>query len=354
VSALEALTRADTLAAEGFFALGRAYEAAGDSGAALRAYRAASDRDALRFRAPSAFNEVVRRVAARHGATVVDVEARFRAEAPGGIIGEEHMLEHLHPTVDGYFLLSDAFYEALLQAPPFAGMEGRPLRGGLARSLVRLSPADSLVGVLRLRQLMASWPFQPPDAPRPRPEDLLPPDTPEARMAHDLFLGRRQWFEGNEVLAATLEEGGRAEEARRTLEAMLQAYPMLPQAHLSLAGFHTRQGELDQAVHYFEGAIARGERTGNALGLLGAIELQRGMQARAAGDPAGRDRIDRARELLERSRGQNPRNPQTLYNLSGAYAQLGRYDDARSTAEALLRVQPDHTGGRQLLASLPR
>jgi tetratricopeptide (TPR) repeat protein len=297
---------------------------------------------------------VVRRVAARHGATVVDVEARFRAEAPGGIIGQEHMLEHLHPSVDGYFLLSDAFYEALLQAPPFAGMEGRPLRGGLARGLVRLSPADSLVGVLRLRQLMASWPFQPPDAPRPRPEDLLPPDTPEARMAHDLFQGRRQWLEGNEALAVTLEQEGRAEEAGRTLEAMLQAYPMLPESHLALAGFHTRRGDLDRAVAYFEGAIARGEQSGNALGLLGAIELQRGIQGRAAGDPVGRDRIDRARDLLERSRRQNPRNPQTLYNLSGAYAQLGRYDDARGTAEALLRLQPDHPGGRQLLASLPR
>jgi len=358
-AALEALTRADTLAAEGFFALGRAYEAAGDTAAALRAYRAASDRDALRFRAPTAFNDVIRRVATAHGATVVDVDARFRREAPGGVIGEAHMLEHLHPTVDGYFLIADAFYEALLEAgtagrAPFAGLDARPIRGGQARGAVRLSPADSLVGVLRLRQLLAGWPFAPPDAPRPRPEDLLPADSPEARIALDLIRQRKEWLQGNEELAALLEEDGRIEEARRTREAMLLAYPMLPEAHLSLAGFHTRFGDLDRAVHYYEGAIARGDRSGNALGLLGAIVLQRGMTARAAGDAAAADHLERARDLLDRARRQNPRNPQTLYNLSGAYAQLGRYDESRRTAEALLQLQPNHPGGRQLLASLPR
>src|SRR5690606_25356013 len=94
---LEVLVAEDTLAADGFYALGRAHEAAGDTASALRAYVAARDRDALRFRAPEVFNQVIREVAARHGAAVVDAQAAFRRAAPGGIIGKEHMLEHLHP-----------------------------------------------------------------------------------------------------------------------------------------------------------------------------------------------------------------------------------------------------------------
>ena len=74
--------------------------------------------------------------------------------------------------------------------------------------------------------------------------------------------------------------------------------------------------------------------------MLGAIALERGNTAEAI-------------DLLERSRDLDPVNPQTLYNLSGAYALSRRYADARRTATALLALYPSHTGGQQLLASLP-
>ena len=56
---------------------------------------------------------------------------------------------------------------------------------------------------------------------------------------------------------------------------------------------------------------------------------------------------------LERARRLAPQNAQTLYNLSGAYALTNRFNDARSTLNALFQVDPDHAAGRQLQASLP-
>ena len=352
--AFSELTRIDTLAADGFHGLGRALEAAGDPAGALRAFRAASDRDALRFRAPSAFNDIIREVAVSHGATVVDVEARFRRQAPAGIIGNDEMLEHLHPTVDGYFLLSDAFYDALLASPLLANDEVRPVTADVARGRVLLTPADSLVGVWRVRQLMTAWPFRPAGAPAARLEDSIELDSPEARVALDLYRARKNWLEATEDLATELERGGRVREAIRTREAMIQGYPMLPSPYLGLAALHTRQRDLDRAMPLYQAAIDRGEKSGNSHGLLGALVLERGMQAAERGDrPAAREHFARARDLLVAARRHNPRNPQTLYNLSGAYAQLGEFAEARRTAEALLQLQPSHAGGRQLLASLP-
>jgi tetratricopeptide (TPR) repeat protein len=355
VAILQQITRTDTVAAVGFHALGRAYETAGDTAAARRAFRAASDRDALRFRAPTAFNEVIREVATAHGATVVDVEARFRQDAPGGTIGREHMLEHLHPTVDGYFLISDAFYHALLASPLLAGEPGEVVATSTARGRVRLTPADSLAGVLRVRQLMAGWPFAPMGTPLPPVGVGVSADTPEARVALELLGGRKNWLEATEDLASELERDGRVGEAIRTREAMILSYPMLPQPHVGLAGLYTRRRDLDLAALHYRAAIARGDRSGNAHGLLGAIVLERGMQAAESGDmETARAAFDHARQLLEGARQLNPRSAQNLYNLSGAYAQLGRFDDARRTAEAVLQVQPGHAGALQLLASLPR
>lgn len=354
IAALEAATRRDDLAAEAFFWLGRAYEAAGRPEDARRAYRDASDRDALRFRAPSSFNAIVREVAAAHGATVVDVEAYFRAAAPRGLIGREHMLEHLHPTVEGYALITDAFYDALLASPLLAGSGARRLTPEEGRRLARLTPADSLLGMIRLRQLMAGWPFAPPGAQPPDPAEGLDLTQPEARLALALYRNEKGWLEATAELAQTYEREGRVADAIRTHEAMVQAYPMLALTHLGLAATLVRAGDLDRAAAAYRAAIERGETSGTARGLLGAIELERGMRAARMGEhQRAREQFERARELLEGARAQNPRNPQTLYNLSGAYAQLGRFDEARRTVEALLRLQPEHPGGRQLLASLP-
>ncbi|MCE3285299.1 MAG: hypothetical protein K0R70_1555, partial [Steroidobacteraceae bacterium] len=77
---------------------------------ALNEYTAAKDLDGLRFRAPESFDTVIRDVAERQGATVVDVRGALADVARDGIVGADLMLEHVHPNVEGYFRLASAFY----------------------------------------------------------------------------------------------------------------------------------------------------------------------------------------------------------------------------------------------------
>ena len=58
--ALQAAVRIDSTAADAFFALARCAEARGDVAGARAAYRAARDRDQLRFRAPEDVNRIIR------------------------------------------------------------------------------------------------------------------------------------------------------------------------------------------------------------------------------------------------------------------------------------------------------
>ena len=329
--------RMDSLAAGAFYAFARVAEAAGDTAAAREAFVAARDRDALRFRAPEAFNTIIREVAADHGAIVVDAQAALRRAAPGGTIGAEHMLEHLHPTVDGYFLLADAFYDALREAGAI-GAWSRPVTAAAARRDLPLTPADSLVGILRIRRLTSFWPFVPREQSVPR-ADTLTVRTGFDHIVQGLYTDAVPWLEATGELATYYEQAGDLARAIQAREAVVAAYPMFAQPYLGLAGVYLRANRLDEAERSFQDAAARDPRDAAPHVMLGAVAIRRGDVAQAI------DRFERARTL-------DPKNAQALYNLGVAYVFARRLDEARATVEALLRIQPSHPQGRALLASL--
>ncbi|MDQ6830783.1 MAG: SGNH/GDSL hydrolase family protein, partial [Gemmatimonadota bacterium] len=120
--ALDMAIRLDSTGADAFYALGKVFDARGDTVRARSAYRNAKELDQLRFRAPEAMNAIIREEAARHGATVVETQQALERASPGGVIGKGVMLEHLHPNLDGYFIIAGAFYETMQQL----GMVGGP------------------------------------------------------------------------------------------------------------------------------------------------------------------------------------------------------------------------------------
>ena len=330
--------RLDSLAADGFYALARVEEALGDTAAAREAFGAARDRDALRFRASEAVNAVIRDAAAAHGATVVEAEARIRGEAPGGTIGAEHMLEHLHPTIDGYFLIADAFYDALREAGAI-GDWSRAVPDDLARRDLPLTPADSLVGLLRVRRMMGYWPFVPAGSPARR-GDTLTVRTPFDRIVQALYTGEAPWLDATGELAAVYEQQGDLEGALKARRAVVSAYPMFGQPYLGLGGVYFRAGRLGEAADAFRMAADREPRSPDPLAMLGAVEARRGNLPRAIG-------------YYEQARALAPGNAQVLSSLGVAYASAQRFAEAREAAEAVLRLQPGNPQARAFLASLP-
>ena len=328
VAALRTLARQDTLAADAPFALGRALLAQGDTAAAAVQHRRARDLDALRFRAPTAFNAVIRRVAARRGAVVVETEAAFQRASPGGVVGRSLMLEHLHPNLDGYALLADTFLDALI-AEGAAGPQQRPVPPG--RSLTLITPMDSLAGLIRIELLTRSWPF--------RADELLPVDLgtvpPYVAQQAQAVLTGADWLPTATSLATWYTEQGDVRNARTAYHAVAQAYPFLGAAYVAWGNFEMAQvtsgadpSRLDDAVNLYEVALAVDPAEAQASMMLGALRLQ-------AGDAAG------AVPLLEQAAAGPSPPTQALYNLAGAYATLGRWDDAGRIAARLTASNPD-------------
>ncbi|MGD2112093.1 MAG: SGNH/GDSL hydrolase family protein [Gammaproteobacteria bacterium] len=204
--ALEAAVAIDDGAALAHFRLGRLYEALGDPAAAREAYLRARDRDQLRFRAPQHFNAVIREVAGRHRARVVEVEARLRAEAGDGIIGRDLMLEHLHPNLRGYFLLADAYYRALLDSG-IAGPVMTAVSETQAWQAVPVTLVDRLNARFQILRLTSDWPFPAQQAARFR---IPRQPTRAERIAYQLFLDRIEWAQAMRQLLDHYRQEGDA------------------------------------------------------------------------------------------------------------------------------------------------
>ena len=219
-TSLEEALALDDGAASVHFALGRLFANQGDYAAARLAYLEARDRDQLRFRAPQSFNRIIRAVAAEQGARVVEVEASLLDHAAHGIIGNELMLEHLHPNLGGYFLLADAYYQALLD-DAIAGPAVQRVSREQAWSERPVTAVDLQKADYEIMRLTADWPFQR-DATPPR----YPPRNSEIeQLAYSLFTRETNWLNATEQLQAYYLQRLDTLASARVAISLADAYP---------------------------------------------------------------------------------------------------------------------------------
>lgn len=198
-----------------FFAAAKKHEERGHVEEALRFYLAASDHDEIRFRAPHRFNDLIRAAANKNGSVLVDINGTFRRVSDDGTIGYNLMLEHLHPNLEGYFLMADAFYEALCENPPLGPCVHRVDRETAWRE-IPVTEVDRIYGEYRILALTADWPFT------DQPEKFrLPPATSRVEeIAQSYFHGRYDWAD---AMHSLLDHYRRTDDEKATLVALLLA-----------------------------------------------------------------------------------------------------------------------------------
>ena len=219
-TSLEQALALDNSAASVHFALGRLFENQGEYAAARLAYLEARDRDQLRFRAPQSFNRIIRAVATEQGAQVVEVEASLLDHAAHGIIGNELMLEHLHPNLGGYFLLADAYYQALLD-DGIAGPAVQLVSREQAWSELPVTAVDLQKADYEIMHLTADWPFQRSPT-RPR----YPARNSEIeQLAYSLFTRGTTWSSATQQLQSYYLQRQDTLAAARVAVLLADAYP---------------------------------------------------------------------------------------------------------------------------------
>ncbi|WP_353719328.1 SGNH/GDSL hydrolase family protein [Dyadobacter sp. 676] len=210
----------------------------------------AKELDALRFRAPEAFNQIINEIARTHkGVTLVDVRGLFEAHSTGSILGRETLLEHVHPNLQGYALFSEAFYQSmrktgLLPASP------REMTLAALRAQMPVTIMDSLKGEYEIMILKEGWPFN-----VPMPAEEKREKTVEEQLAGALVVKQISWRDAMERLrrhyAAKRDTAGML----RVAEALALDDPLNP-SRFEIAGKLAAALDLnDRAVHYLAKAF---------------------------------------------------------------------------------------------------
>ena len=190
------LNKVDSTYALTHYYLGRIAYKAGKFSEAKAYFRNASELDALRFRGPEQMNEIIRKKAGKFkNVLLVDTKKTFEANSPHGIIGNELILEHLHPNLKGYFLISVAFYDALKASKLLSKEWGNEIQPEKIYRELPLTKVDSLYGLYGTWFLKEGWPFN-----EPIPVEEKRERTFEEKLAGGLVTRQVKWGEAMNAL----------------------------------------------------------------------------------------------------------------------------------------------------------
>jgi tetratricopeptide (TPR) repeat protein len=289
-------------------------------------YYYAKDLDALRFRATEEFNQIIHQIAKKYQVKVVPLRSYFEKASPNGFIGNNLMLEHLHPNIDGYFLMAEAFYETM-RRNGFITDKWPERNFQIFRKKWGYTELDSLYGNLRIRILKGGWPFEPKEAPNKALLNYIPISKADS-------LAVKVWMEDDFNLERAHFEMAKYYETQRyylqafhEYRALICLTPYNASPYLNAADMLIKIGRLEEALPILLKSLPL-ENTHFANKWVGQILLQQ-------------SRVKESIGYLEEALKLNARDPQLLYNLSGAYALDGQYKKATGTLDKLMAIQPN-------------
>ena len=157
---------------------------------ARQQYIYAKDLDMLRFRAPEELNTIIAGLPEKfHGVYLVDTKQQFENHSPHGIIGRETILEHVHPNIYGYSLMSEAFYQSMKRYKLITPDIKLEISLKQLQREMPITKVDSLKGTFEIMVLKEKWPFN-----QPKTIDLNKQSSYEAKLSISLLYEKINWI----------------------------------------------------------------------------------------------------------------------------------------------------------------
>jgi tetratricopeptide (TPR) repeat protein len=224
----------------------------GDYAQAKVRFSKAKDLDGLRFRAPTRLNEIIAGLCTEFENThLVDTKAVFEAHSDHRIIGNELILEHVHPNLDGYALMSDAFYNAIKKEFLLKGDGSGEMSLEQLKKEMPITTVDSLAGNYKIKRLKMSWPF-------PAANDIdtnFRPGSEEEELAYDLAVKHGKWTVVMERLYYYYITADNLAKAAKVAAAATLECPSDPEYFERAGNVFGKLNDLEQAAFYFAQAF---------------------------------------------------------------------------------------------------
>ena len=296
-------------------------------------FRLAKDLDALRFRAPKKMNEIIEDLGKEFHVTIVPTDSIFDSISPEGIVGDNLIVDHLHPNVHGYQLMGKAFYDCMEKHGYLPKNEKAKIPFNEQDSLTRVNfvftKLDSVMGNDFVKLLKTDWPyvkkrvkiseFQPNDF-----LSLFQPKNFIDSIAMYRIENKVTWIDAHFMAATFYLRRDDLKEYLNYINVMIYQYPGLK--------------DLDSILKYFY------ER--HKLNLADYTPKRNGLLALYIGNY-----VNAIRYLTEANKS-NLKDPLVLYNLSLAYSKKKDFNSALTFINECLNVNPNYPEANNLKQQL--
>lgn len=330
----------DSFRADTRYAIAKMLDTLGSFREALREYSRARDYDMLRFRTSSDFNDAIRELGQQNGVWVADVETFLSQHARDSIIGNDLILEHLHPNLKGYFLIAKCYFETMRHAGLLAPSEEWRATDTISDEGLweekSITEIDIMAASRRIQFLTSGWPFRMQQTP-------AAPKLPQAiqEIADSLASARITWEQAHVMAAEWYERNGNLDKAEREYKALMDQIPVNVSAYLRLAQLLVRTNNLTEARKVLERSLEI-EETFHGFSLLGKISHNDKSYAKAI------SLFDKARGLATTRAERN----EAMFFAALGVIESGDTAGAINRLRDLLQQDPSFRPARTLLSQL--
>ena len=339
------------------FRLGRCDLALTNFAQARRGFEQARDLDALRFRADSRLNEIIKATAARFGGDGVyflDAREPLARDSSAGIPGQEFFYDHVHLNFEGNYRLARAFAEETARLLPASITQSSTASWAsayqCARRLAltgwnRYQMGQSMLGRLSkapfTNQLNHAARVQ---AYAEKLSELRPFTEPAAlKQAAEIYREALTNAPADPVLhesfAKLLYAQGDLDGALKQFEQVTKLWPQAPASFYNLGHILESQGKTNEAQKYFAEALRLRPDFAEALNGFGGILAREGKAADAM-------------PYFERALRTNPDFAEARINIGLAWQQLGNASNAVASFTEVLRNAPNSISAHTNLANI--
>ena len=286
-------------------------------------FKLAKDLDALRFRAPERMNKIIDDLGKEFHDAVVPVDSIFASASTDGIVGDNLIVDHLHPNVKGYQLMGKAFYGCMEKEGYLPKTENAKIPFGEQDSTTRanfmFTKLDSIMGNDGITILKDNWPYKKKSKEMSKFQqkdfdNLLRPKDFIDSLAMYQIESKVSWVDAHFIGATYYLRNDDIKEYLKYMNVLIYQYPALK--------------DLDGAIRYFyeKKELDPADYTPKRNGLL-ALYI---------------GKFDNAIKYLTEAYKSNPKDPLVLYNLSLAYSKKNNFKLALELINKCLVVKPHY------------
>ncbi|MDA3891548.1 MAG: hypothetical protein PF517_07790 [Salinivirgaceae bacterium] len=249
---------ADSLkAAIDVFKQGKEFYENGDFANALDCFEYARDLDCVRFRASSEINQILHSLAKEHKTTIVPMMKYFQENSPHKIMGDNLMIDHVHPNIQGQFIMADAFFKSVVESNLIDNKEKIYFNTSkYFKTHYAYTELDSLVALHKINNLKSYWPFVADKSTYTVYAKNYKPNSYVDSLA--FFVTQNRDFrivDARLKLAEEYKNKGMLSKAFKEYDALLQTNPYVAINYTDAANCLIQMSDFEKALGYFKKSL---------------------------------------------------------------------------------------------------